>query len=69
MKKADEDFKYWWEGDEGDPPITDVKKKRAKEIFMAGYAAGSRQPIYTMSRSQHELLVKVIRKEIEKEKS
>lgn len=59
-KELEEAFNLFWEGDEGDEPITDVSKKRAKEIFRTGYMFGRRKPIYQMNASQYHMLVKMI---------
>ena len=63
MSKKDKEraFNDWWTGDSDDEPITDVSKKRAKEIFLAGYAFGSRKPVYEMSASQYQAMVKMIK--------
>jgi hypothetical protein len=65
----EEAFNYFWEGDEGDDdPITDVSRDRAKGIFLSGYLFGRRKPVYQMSAVQYQMLVKLIREQIEKEK-
>ena len=62
-------FNYYWEGDEDDnEPITDVSRDRAKEIFLSGYLFGRRKPVYQMSAVQYQMLVRLIREQIEKEK-
>lgn len=67
----EEAFQYYWEGDEddGDEPITDVSRDRAKEIFLSGYLFGRRKPVYQMGAMQYQALVKMIRAQIEKEKT
>lgn len=66
----EEAFKYYWEGDEGDDePITDVSRDRAKQIFLSGYLFGRRKPVYQMGAMQYQALVKLIRKQIEEEKT
>lgn len=67
-KELDEAFEDWWEGDEDDEPITDVSKDRAMEIFAAGYNMGSRKNIFQMNKSQYDVLVRMIKKQIEEEK-
>ena len=64
----EEAFNYYWEGDEDDEPITDVSRDRAKEIFLSGYLFGRRKPVYQMSAVQYQMLVRLIREQIEKEK-
>ena len=65
MKKA---FESWWKADKEDGPDESVTKKRAREIFMAGYAHGSRKPVYQMNVTQYQALVKMIRASIEDKK-
>lgn len=74
MDEADKDFEevfgYYWDGDEGDDePITDVSKDRAREIFLSGYLFGRRKPVYQMSATQYQVLVKMIEEKIRKEKA
>ena len=64
----EEAFNSYWEGDEDDEPITDVSRDRAKEIFLSGYLFGRRKPVYQMSAVQYQMLVRLIREQIEKEK-
>jgi len=65
----EEAFNYYWDGDEDDnEPITDVSRDRAKEIFLSGYLFGRRKPVYQMSAVQYQMLVKLVREQIEKEK-
>ena len=65
--EKEQSFEDWWHGDDGDEPITDVAKDRAKEIFMAGFHFGSRKPIYMMSQAQYQVIVKLIEEKIRKE--
>ena len=65
----EEAFKNYWDGDEGDDePITDVSRDRAKEIFLSGYRFGRSKPVYQMNAAQYQMLVKMIRAQIEKER-
>lgn len=68
----EEAFNTYWEPDADDPddePITDVSRDRAKQIFLSGYLFGRRKPVYQMSAMQYQVLVKMIREQIEKEKT
>lgn len=65
----EEAFNNYWDGDEDDnEPITDVSRDRAKGIFLSGYLFGRRKPVYQMSAAQYQVLVKLVREQIEKEK-
>lgn len=57
MTDQEQAFKDWWEDGE---LLAGVTKKLAKEIFVGGYAMGSRRPVYQMSTTQYKLLVQMI---------
>ena len=65
----EEAFQNYWEGDEGDEPITDIAKDRVREIFLSGYLFGRRKPVYQMSAIQYQSLVRAVEEKIKKEKA
>ena len=61
MNKAKKAFEEFWNDSETQYP--ESLKDFAKEIFIAGFNQGSHKPIYSMNKSQFQVLEKIIRGE------